>query len=272
MPSRGISLFLAALFVVADANAFGPAGHIIAGAIAERRLCSMALQEIDRLGEGDSVGELGLWADRIRSTERWRDSAPWHYMNIADDAPLDEYRAPPEGDILWAIDRFGARLADPALKISDRADALKFLVHFVVDLHQPLHVGRSEDRGGNAIDIVVSGESVDLHSYWDSVVIRDELPVSDYLRRAATLIPILAESLADSTPLAWAAESQALRDVVYDFDATTGLIDRRYEAVASDVTRTRLIQAGLRLADKLNALLCAGREELLGSQRFERFH
>ncbi len=261
--SRGIPLVLVVL-IVADARAFGPAGHIVAGEIAEGRLCLPALREIDRLGDGESVGELGMWADRIRSTERWRDSAPWHYMNIADDAPLEAYRTPAEGDILWAIDRFSARLVDRSLNHEDRANALRFLVHFVVDLHQPLHVGRSEDRGGNAIEITVSGETVNLHSYWDSFVLRDELPVSDYLRRTAALIPLLEESLAETAPSGWAVESQALRGVVYSFDADTGLIGPRYEATASDVARLRLIQAGLRLAGRLNALLCPGTGGLLG--------
>ena len=252
------------LLVFGDAGAFGPAGHLVAGEIAESRLCSAARQEIDRLGNGDSVAELGLWADQIRSTARWRESAPWHYLNIDDDASLDTYRTPPGGDILWAIDRFRERFADAGLSNRERANALKFLIHFVVDLHQPLHVGRKEDRGGNTIDIVISGESVDLHRYWDSLVMRDELPVRDYLRRATALIPLLPATPADTTPLAWAAESFALRETVYDFELSTGLIDSGYEAVASDITRIRLIQAGLRLADELNALLCVEKEGLLG--------
>lgn len=263
MPARRISFFLTALFVFEDATAFGPAGHRVAGMIAENHLCSPALLAIDRLGGGEGLGELGLWADQIRSTERWRHSAPWHYMNVADDASVDEFEPPPEGDILWAIGRFRARLADVALDLRDRASALKFFVHFVVDLHQPLHVGRIEDLGGNTIDIVVAGETVDLHRYWDSTVIRDELPVSDYLRRSATLIRLMSENLTDTTPREWAVESQGLRRIVYNFDTTTGAIDTRYEAVARDVTRIRLIQAGLRLAGELSDLFCAATEELL---------
>ncbi|MGI9259739.1 MAG: S1/P1 nuclease [Gammaproteobacteria bacterium] len=263
MPSREILLFLATLFVFEGASAYGPAGHRVAGVIAESHLCPAALLAIDRFGEGDRVGDLGSWADQIRSTERWRESAPWHYMNIADHTSLDDYRTPPEGDILWAIERFRTRLADTALSHRDRADALKFLIHFVVDLHQPLHVGRVEDLGGNMIDIVVSGESVDLHRYWDSAVIRDELPVSDYLRRSAALIRLMEENLADTTPRDWAVESQTLRRFVYEFDTVTGSIDSHYEAVARDVTRIRLIQAGLRLAGELNALFCVATEELL---------
>ena len=88
------------------AQAFGPDGHRVAGGVAEAYLCSTATREVERLGAGDTLGELGLWADRIRGDERWRISAPWHYMNIADGAALSDYRSPPEGDVLWAIAHF----------------------------------------------------------------------------------------------------------------------------------------------------------------------
>src|SRR5262249_27997043 len=150
------------------AGAFGPDGHRIAGLLAEPRLCPAARAEVAALTGGEPLAELGLWADMIR--EERPESAPWHYMNIADLRPGGEsraavaaYRSPPEGDVLSAIDRFFTALSNRSLPETQRLDALRFLVHFVVDVHQPLHVGRVEDRGGNQIDVRYGDKVVNLH-------------------------------------------------------------------------------------------------------------
>ena len=183
MTSKGISspCVLALVFVAAaaptPAAAFGPAGHRIAGLLAEPALCPAARREVEALGRGESLAELGLWADGIREQPEWRQSAPWHYLNVADApgpaaaAAIRAFRHPPEGDVLAAIERFRAELADRGRPEAQRAAALKFLVHFVVDLHQPLHVGRAEDRGGNTIDVVYGETVVSLHGFWDADVL-----------------------------------------------------------------------------------------------------
>ena len=245
------------------AHGFGPDGHRIAGLVAEAYLCEQARVEIGRLGEGDGLAELGLWADRIRTQARWDDSGPWHYVNIADGDSFDDYRSPPEGDALWAIANFRARLRSENLTGAERSEALKFLVHFVVDLHQPLHVGRRTDRGGTTTEIFLGDRPTSLHRFWDTDAIRDAgMPVADYARNIMPMASLLAAGHRPSPPRQWAAEGLSLRTVVYGFDAETGRLDEGYLQIAGDLVQLRLIQAGLRLADELNDVFCRASDSL----------
>jgi hypothetical protein len=185
---------------------------------------------------------------------------PWHYMNIADGLAIERYRSPPEGDVLEAIERFRAALSNRSLPRSERAEALRFLVHFVVDIHQPLHVGRADDRGGNTIDVRLRGERMNLHRVWDSGAFdRSSAPLADYARALADSIDesdTMRRESASIDPRRWAAESLALRETVYDFDRRSGELPDRYLDALERVTRERLTLAAARLAAMLNDAFC----------------
>ena len=250
---------LASLVAFGQAHGYGADGHRIAGLIAQGRLCMEAEREVRTLGQGQTLDLLGLWADWIRGEPEWQHSAPWHYMNIPDGARLEDYRHPPEGDILWAIKRFAATLADRRESLAERRDALRFLVHFVVDLHQPLHVGRESDRGGNRIDVDPgNGEPVNLHRFWDTEAIElTGLPPEEYARSLSGVIDANADVWEHDTLMDWARESRELRPDVYDFEGRNNRLTREYLANAERTTRQRLAQAGVRLAAEINRALCA---------------
>jgi hypothetical protein len=182
-------------------------------------------------------------------------------------ASIRAFRHPPEGDVLEAIERFGAGLANRTLPRHARSEALRFLVHFVVDVHQPLHVGRAADRGGNEIDVRSGPETVNLHRFWDTDVLA--LRGLSAERYAARLRPALAAVPAELSTAAadvWAAESLALRPTVYAFgsrplgagpQAAVELGDD-YVAAATATAEQRLVLASARLAATLNGLWCAG--------------
>ena len=240
------------------AYGFGADGHRISGLIAQQRLCTAAEREILSLGQGRGLDQLGLWADWIRGEAEWRHSAPWHYMNIPDGDLLEDYRQPPEGDILWAIGHFAGVLRATGRPSGERRDALRFLAHFVVDLHQPLHVGRESDLGGNRIEVGPgTGEPVNLHRFWDTeAVALAGLDVEEYARSLAGLIEENANAWEQDALLDWARESQALRPVVYDFGGRDNRLSPEYLENAGRITRLRLAQAGVRLAAEINRALC----------------
>lgn len=251
---RIVVVALAALAYV-PALAFGPAGHRIAGDLAEPLLCERTAQEIAALTGGERLAEIGLWADRVRGEDAWRHTGPWHYMNIDDDASIDAFEHPRDGDVLWAIQRHVERLAEPGAR-ERRAEALRFLVHFIVDVHQPLHVGRESDRGGNTIDVTYRGETTNLHRFWDTDLLQvGGLREREHAARVAPLTRVFA-GRDHTSPRDWAAESLALRPLVYRFrESSPASLDDAYVDTAQTVMRVRLAQAAVRLAATLNGLL-----------------
>ena len=206
------------------------------------------------LSNGQSLAQISRWADEVRYVPAWEHTAPWHYMNVPDDTPLASYRSHEGGDVLWAIDEFTRQLRDESLALEDRRNALRFLVHFVVDIHQPLHVGRFEDRGGNTVQLRVEGRRTNLHRLWDSGIISLALDASNHY--AASVVALADSNAANwsrSPPLTWAQDSKRLRSFVYDFDGEPG---PTYFEEADRIMRRQLARAGVRLAATLNGVFC----------------
>jgi len=165
---------VAAALLALPAFPWGADGHRLIAEIAQRHLKPEALAEIQRLlPPGETIVSIAPWADEIRAKRR--ESAPWHYINIPIDAPRGQWQpwCPNNDCIITAIERFAARLADRRLPAAEREEALKFLVHFVGDLHQPLHCGDNRDRGGNDVPVVFRNRPTNLHSIWDTPLLRE---------------------------------------------------------------------------------------------------
>jgi hypothetical protein len=246
------------LVALPRAEAFGAEGHRIAGLVAEQSLCAQALTEVNSLADGEDLANIGVWADRVRGVPRWEHTGPWHYMNIPDGMSLGEYQTPPGGDVLWAIDFFRQQLADPNEPLDSRVEALRFLVHFVVDLHQPLHVGRETDRGGTLREVHLGQDTISLHRFWDSDAIPNNgLSTERYVESLSALAAAQITAEAPGDPVLWARESKLLRDVVYAFDTSSGQLDERYRERAGEIVQERLVKSGIRLAAQLNQVFCA---------------
>jgi hypothetical protein len=199
------------------------------------------------------------WPDRIRGEPRWAHTRDWHYMNIADDTPVVPGVPTEGGRILEAIRAQLAVLKDAGAAAEQRREALAFALHLVVDLHQPLHVGRAEDRGGNTVTVSFEGREMSLHRLWDSQLLRSaELRSADYARTLAPLAVLGAAAWSSGSLEEWAEESRQLRPWVYDFDQRrrTPGISRRYAEAGRQLTALRLAQAGVRSAHLLNQAWC----------------
>jgi len=263
-----VGLFIVSFLPVSYTYAYGPLGHEIVGEIATSHLCVQAATEVERLLDSESLGRASRWPDWIRKEPKWRKSRPWHFINVADNGRLADVTGRPGGDVIWAIEKFRDELADPNLSESRRAEALRFLAHFIADVHQPLHVGRQEDRGGNKIVIVVDGRASNLHKFWDAQRLL-KLDRNSHGYDSAGQIASIGALVADRVDvlqsvgvLDWARESQALRPDVYAFGAAASAeLDEQYSAVALEISRARLAAAGVRLAGTLNDIFCTRVEE-----------
>ncbi len=246
---------VAVLLVVAPVAGFawGPVGHRAVGHIADQRISPQTREAIEDLLGHETLAEASLWADGIRSEAKWRQTSPWHYVNVPDGERYDPTRRSSSGDVLEALERFTVVLRYEHSSRQDKIAALRFIAHFVGDIHQPLHVGRASDRGGNRIEINWFGERSNLHRVWDSGLISRLDLTPEGLARTLESRPS-AEVVAweQDEPLTWAAESMALRPLVYG--TTSSRLGGAYVRAVGTVVEERLLQAGVRLASLLDAI------------------
>lgn len=155
----------------APARAWGVQGHQVVAAIAWQALSPAARQEATRLlaqEPGQTLVSIATWADEHRGPA----TAPWHYLNFPrGQCRFDASRDCPDGQcVVGAIERQRAILASKAPD-AERLQALKYLVHFVADVHQPLHAGYQDDRGGNTVQLRFLMRGSNLHALWDKGLI-----------------------------------------------------------------------------------------------------
>ena len=257
----------AASLCPAPALAWGKTGHRVVAAIADTQLSGLARAHVrEILGGAESLDEAANWPDEMRSApgEFWQKTAtPWHYVTLNG---IVYDHAPPEGDALKALDHFRSVLRDPNASLAAKQLALRFIVHLVGDLHQPLHVGKCCDKGGNDVKVTWFGKPTNLHAVWDSQLV-DEEQLS-FTELAAKLERHIGDRQVldwwDINPRDWVSESGEIRDTLYPSapKPQKGKKKRKGSA-APDLSYTyvykftplmerRLSQAGVRLAAYLN--------------------
>jgi hypothetical protein len=254
-PRRCLLASLVFLFACApSALAWGPIGHRAVGRVAERHLTAAAARAVAELLAPERLAYVGTWADDIRSDPDWAKADSWHWVTIPDGQTYDTAEKNPAGDIVEAIGRFELVLGDRQAPKLERVQALKWLAHLIADLHQPLHVGRGDDRGGNEVLVTWFGEPTNLHAVWDSKLIElTELSFSELAELVDHATPELVREWQAGTVRDWAHESQRLRDACYALgDRRLGY---RYHYEHWPTVERRLAQAGVRLAGTLNRIL-----------------
>ena len=140
-------IILALLFISVNLLAFGQTGHRVTGQIAEQYLTDKARAEIKKILGNETLAEISTYFDvqRANQSEFWQKTAnPWHYMTVPDGETYHDGMAPEEGDAITAIRMYTKQLKDPKSSMEHKALALKFLVHTIADLHQPLHLLKLE--------------------------------------------------------------------------------------------------------------------------------
>lgn len=250
------AIFVTLLFP-ALAFGWGKTGHRVVGQIAENHLTPKAAKAVRDLLGAESLAAVSNWADEIRSdAATWKKADPWHYVNIPDGQTYETMEKNPAGDVIVALKRFEATLRDPNAAREERIHALKFMVHMIGDLHQPLHAGKREDLGGNRVTVhwFRNAESTNLHTVWDDLLIEQEkLSFTEWTRFLDHPSEAEIKQWQSTSYLAWTEESFKLRDRCYDFKPELPLsYDYVYRSMP--IVKQRLLQAGIRLAGTLNAI------------------
>jgi S1/P1 Nuclease len=245
------------------ALAWGPEGHALVARLAEAQLTAAAQARVaEILGPDTTLASISSWPDQVRRSRP--ETAPWHYIDVPIDRPhVDMARDCPKGDCVIAkIEDFEKALADPATNPEQRREALMFIVHFVGDMHQPLHCSDNKDKGGNNVTTEFFGRPMNLHSVWDGGLLRrmggeDKL----FAEFSRDMTPRREKKWAKGTVQDWAEEShKAARKTVYGRlpPVAAGApepISDAYEHAADPLIRKQIEKAGIRLAHVLNTLL-----------------
>lgn len=246
-----ILLFSFLSILSSRAHAWGFKGHQITAQIAELHLTPKAKKEISKILGKKSLSDHSFWADKIAYTPEWKHTQPWHYINITDQGEHESLDTPIPENIL-SIMRLCVLNLSSEMPASEKKNWLKFLIHFVGDVHQPLHMGRKEDEGGNKIPMVF-GKSLNLHSVWDTGLIEKQgLTSAEYVTRLRSQEQKLDELKSKYDEQVLIKENLEIRPFVYSFK--DGQIDQAYEAQAIQIIDGRLWTGGLRLAALLNSI------------------
>lgn len=276
--------------------AWGDLGHQVVGSLAYKRLTPKArkavdtllAQDADKLTAPDFVSRT-TWADKYRDSDRntthvrYNATRKWHFVDIEigdgslDDAcdgrkPLPDgvpaSQGPANACVADKLAQFQRELGDAATPPAEKRLALKFVLHLVGDIHQPLHAADHHDSGGNGVPVEISpsGRHTNLHAYWDTYLV--QRLGSTVALASANVGKLITTSNATNWSHGgiddWAAESNAdAKKVVYDFggaktfmddhDGEGEVLDAGYEKRALPVARRALAKAAVRLANVLNA-------------------
>lgn len=247
------------------AGAWGWDAHRLIAEIAWSQMTPETRSQVRQL-IGDDFVESSVWPDLI--VRERRATAPWHYVNF----PANATSYDPERDCkndncaVAQVLKFSRILADRQLINSIRAEALKFLIHFVQDIHQPLHAAYASDRGGNQLWVRIDGLTERLHGWWDYGLLERYWGKDRAAAIEECLTVEIKPSWLHSTPTDWANESFAITRQLYhnisgaNTKDTPIILPDSYVNEARPIIRERLMMAAVRLAHIMNASLEARKQ------------
>jgi hypothetical protein len=257
------SLFTLAL--AAALLSWGVTGHRTIGKIAEGHLTPQAKAAVHELIGDTTLAEISTWPDEVRSQPAYRNTAPWHYINLPPGLDFADFetkvKAMTQVNVYSALQQQEQILGSAASTRAQKVEALKYIVHFVGDLHQPMHVSREEDKGGNTIQLNYDGNGTNLHALWDSKLI-DHQGLT-YEQMAATYdhaTPAQVKQWQSDPLIQWIWESyQASSKLYAEVDAMKSrAIDHSYYQAHIGIVQDRIEKAGVRLAGVLNQIFRNG--------------
>ncbi|SHJ85650.1 S1/P1 nuclease [Pseudozobellia thermophila] len=239
--------------LAANTGDWSKTGHRTVGQIAEKHLSRKAKRAIGNLLQGQSLARVANFGDEIKSDTLYRKFSAWHYVNLPADAKYTDIEPSKYGDIVIGIEKCIQILKDKGSSAADKAFYLKMLVHLIGDLHQPMHVGRAEDKGGNTIQLQWFNKGTNLHRVWDSHMIDDYgMSYTELAGSLPKLDKAKVKAIQQGNIYDWLEESQGIANKIYASVENGEKLYYRYSYVWWGTVENQLQKGGLRLAKVLN--------------------
>jgi hypothetical protein len=230
-------------------------GHRVTGEIAQRHLSKKARKALSKMLDGQSLAEVSNYADDIKSDDRYKEFYPWHYVNLPLDKEYAEVAPNPSGDIVMGIQKCISVIEDENSDRADKVFYLKMLVHFLGDLHQPMHVGKKSDKGGNDFQLRWFDTGTNLHKVWDYHMIHDfAMSYSELADKLPELSRGEIREIQKGDVYQWVEETHKITNEVYAGVEPGEKLGYRYSYKYWPVVERQLLVGGLRLAGILNEL------------------
>ena len=239
--------------------AWGVEGHRVVAEIAQRHLSKKARTALREIIGKESLAYWANWPDFIKSdtTRLWDKASKWHYVDLPGNTTrqdfIDSLKKLTGENLYTQIPAMIAQLKDKSLPLETRRNALAFLIHFIGDLHQPLHVGRGEDEGGNKITVYWFDAKTNLHSVWDTKLVDfQQYSYTEYATALNVKNKTETGSLQRGSLEDWFFESHVLSDKVYALTPPESKLSYKYNYIFQADLDMQLLKGGLRLAKILN--------------------
>ena len=258
---KTLFLILTLFFFSLSSNAWwGPTGHRIVGEIADIYLSKKAKATISEILGNESIAITSNWADFIKSDSTYNYLSTWHYINFKQGLSQTEFNTRLLNDTAtnaWTKMNFLiAELKNKQLPADKKLLYLRMLIHICGDIHQPLHVGQLEDRGGNNIRLQWFGENTNLHSLWDEKLIESQkLSYTEYVKSINHTTKTLRNQWQQQPMNEWFYESYTLAGKLYaSVSGPEPKLGYRYNFDHVDMLNNQLLKGGIRLAGLLNEI------------------
>lgn len=254
--SIGFALFF---FVPLHTMAWGLLGHRVTGEIAEKYLTTTAKKEIQKLLGNESLAMASNWADFIKSDSTYNYIGPWHYIDLStgmNAAQLRNYlKTDTVPDVYTKVNLIISQLRIKSLSKTKKIFYLKLLIHFIGDMHQPMHASHAEDNGGNNIRLTWFSTPTNLHRVWDENLI--EFQQLSYTEMAAAVNYATAAQVKQwqKQPISdWVIESYDLAEQLYKEVQPNDKLSYPYNYSHLAMLNRQLLKGGVRLAGLLNQI------------------
>ncbi|KAB5485236.1 S1/P1 nuclease [Flagellimonas hadalis] len=234
---------------------WGKTGHRVTGEIAQSHLTGKTKRALTDLLDGHSLAFVSTFADDIKADRAYNKFSPWHYVNYPLGINYIDSEKSEEGDIITAIEECRAIIKNKANSREDRVFYLKMLIHFIGDLHQPMHASRAEDKGGNDIQVQWFGQGTNLHSIWDKNLIESYgMTFTELADELGNVSKKERKKIQEGTIYDWVDESHDICAELYDSVKVGDKLGYQYSYKYNDLLFQQLQKGGLRLAKVLNDL------------------
>jgi hypothetical protein len=244
-------------YLPTQSNAWGTLGHRIVGQIADSYLTSTAKKQIAKILGNESIAMATNWADFIKSDSTLSYLSPWHYADLpgglSHTQVLNFFKKDTLTDAYTKLNFLIKELKNKRLAKEKKQMYLRLLIHIVGDIHQPLHVGRPSDRGGNDIKVTWFGSSTNLHSVWDSKIIdNQQLSYTEYAAAINFTTPLQRITLQKQPMVEWFYQSYQMVELIYNDIKPDEKLGYLYNFKFLAIVDQQLLRGGVHLAGLLN--------------------